>query len=132
MDETQIFEVLNLFTFCVDIVSILIDSVYQEYMEGRRYSLVRSPVEPVHDVYELVVQQIAVLVLLEAERDQSLLEPLVVLGDLVLVLCVDLHAELIFYFTLVGFVMLHLDNMTSSLIQIGAYVIIYVARRLFS
>lgn len=72
----------------------------------------RGPVEPVHNVHELVVQQVAVLVLFETERDLALLEPLIVLGDLVLVLGVDLHAELVLQLALVGLVMLHLDDTT--------------------
>lgn len=69
----------------------------------------RGPVEPVHDVHELVVQQVAILVLLETKRGQALLVALIVLGDLVLVFRVDLHAELVLQLTLVSLVVLHLD-----------------------
>lgn len=72
-------------------------------------SLLERLVESVHDVRELVVQQVAVLVLLELVGDQPLLEALVVLRDLVLVLRVDLHAELVLHLAVVHFFMLHLE-----------------------
>lgn len=73
------------------------------------YSL-SSLVEAVHGVYELVVQHVGVLVGLELVGDQPLLEALVVLGDAVLVLRVDLHAELVLHLAVVLLAVLQLQT----------------------
>lgn len=65
-------------------------------------------VEAIQRLDKLLVQQIGVLVHSQAELFLSLFEALVVLGDLVLVLDVDLEPEALFGFAIVLFAVLQL------------------------
>lgn len=67
-------------------------------------------VEAVQRLDKLLVQQIGVLVHSQAELFLSLFEALVVLGDLVLVLDVDLEPEALFGFAVVLFAVLQLKS----------------------
>lgn len=67
-------------------------------------------IEAVHGVHELVVQHVGVLVGAQLVGHQALLVALVVLGDAVLVLRVDLHAELVLDLTVVLLTVLQLQT----------------------